>query len=230
MVKDIMKLKQISLSLFAAFMLSTTALAQCPDSITCADSIFQFHYSNLPNSGSLDSLEVMIDPSKYGIAIDSIVGNSFYITTTAFNCSDVSDKLTYYKNHKKVGKKCYDNTPLPVKFIDYSATLVDGSIKVKWSTAMESNNRGFYVLKYDGMVFNQIGFVTGAGNSNSINEYRFADSDIKGGYNYYQIKQIDYDGAMDLSNVFYLKIQLVDSVGLASEFDLLGRRVNSNKI
>ncbi len=53
-----------------------------------------------------------------------------------------------------------------------------------------------------------IGFVSGAGNSNSFKEYSFTDKDIKGGKYQYRLKQIDNDGKFSYSEVIEVDVAL----------------------
>ncbi len=95
-----------------------------------------------------------------------------------------------------------DGTPLPIELIDFKATKVDDEILLEWATATELNNDFFEIERsWDGIHFDMIGRVDGAGNSQTILEYDFVDNDIATGHHYYRLRQVDYDGSQSLSDV-----------------------------
>lgn len=101
----------------------------------------------------------------------------------------------------------FDN-PLPVELTTFSASVVGENIKLNWETATEVNNYGFEVerqnikLNDENSDWENVGFVQGYGNSNSIKQYSFIDNSIEapGKYNY-RLKQIDLDGKYEYSNI-----------------------------
>ena len=96
----------------------------------------------------------------------------------------------------------YKEGSLPVKFNGFTAAANAGAVLLKWGTASESNNKGFTVEKSaDGLTWSDIGFVAGAGNSNSQRQYVFTDNKPGKGNNYYRLKQTDLDGKQAFSEV-----------------------------
>jgi hypothetical protein len=90
---------------------------------------------------------------------------------------------------------------LPVTWLSIEANLNGKNVIVNWSTAVELNNEYFIVMRSDdGMTFNEIGKINGAGNTTSTTYYSFTDADPLTGVIYYRLKQIDYDGTEDLSH------------------------------
>lgn len=89
--------------------------------------------------------------------------------------------------------------PLPVGLSSFNASLLKGESTLSWSTASESNNKGFEVLRStDGATFTKIDFVTGSGNTATNTNYTYVDRAAKAGVNYYQLKQVDFDGKSEL--------------------------------
>ena len=71
---------------------------------------------------------------------------------------------------------------LPVQFQILSIEPENSLPKVKWETVFEKNNSHFLVEKsYDGQTFEKIGEVSGAGNSNSTQQYSFLDENYNKG-------------------------------------------------
>lgn len=98
---------------------------------------------------------------------------------------------------------------LPVKLIDFEAKVDNTAVNLYWSTATELNNDYFTIERsLNGLTFDEIGRVSGSGNSNVVNNYEFTDdSPIEGTY-YYRLKQTDYNGEFEyvkLITINYLK-------------------------
>ena len=115
------------------------------------------------------------------------------------------------------------NSPLPVELISFCAYSKENLVCLAWSTSTELNNFGFEIERKSLNVetghalspqnptyaaWDLIGFVSGAGNSNSVKEYSFIDKDIKRGKYQYRLKQIDNDGTFTFSEVIEVDIAL----------------------
>jgi hypothetical protein len=93
-------------------------------------------------------------------------------------------------------------SPLPVKLISFSAMEKDNKGLIQWATASEHNNDYFSVEKSsDGVNFETIGTVKGAGESYSTLNYSYIDENLAGGVSYYRLKQMDYNGEFAYSNI-----------------------------
>ncbi|MFC2103459.1 T9SS type A sorting domain-containing protein [Bacteroidota bacterium] len=106
------------------------------------------------------------------------------------------------------GKGVYTTTissPLPVELISFSGIYSNGAIELEWRTETEVNNYGFEIQKsavnIHNSEFETIGFVEGAGNSNSPRLYQFSDENVSEGNYSYRLKQIDNDGSFNYSEV-----------------------------
>ncbi|MFY0644438.1 MAG: T9SS type A sorting domain-containing protein [Bacteroidia bacterium] len=96
-------------------------------------------------------------------------------------------------------------TPVPVDFISINATLVaDGQVMIEWVTASEIDNERFEIERsVDGDYFEMIGETPGAGNSQEILNYSYMDVEapLLSSALYYRIKQVDYSGQYDYSDI-----------------------------
>jgi hypothetical protein len=96
---------------------------------------------------------------------------------------------------------------LPVEFISFTATCIPlpGGVSggfIQWQTASETNNYGFYVQKSnDAEDWENLTFVLGHGNSNTLLSYQTADEHPFYPITYYRILQTDNDGASKYSNI-----------------------------
>ena len=88
------------------------------------------------------------------------------------------------------------NSPLPIELVDFNAEEnYSGQVEVEWTTASEKNNDFFEVLKStNGLTYEVIGEVAGAGNSSTMMAYSFIDVEPGTGTIYYKLRQTDYDG------------------------------------
>ena len=99
---------------------------------------------------------------------------------------------------------------LPVELEAFDG-LVDGdAVILQWRTASELNNAGFSVEKKTNGVFNQIGFVQGAGTTLNPQQYRFDVPSLSNGVHEFRLKQIDFDGSYALSPVVRSVVDLAD--------------------
>jgi len=93
------------------------------------------------------------------------------------------------------------NANLPVELISFTAIIKNGVVLLTWATATEVNNYGFEIEKNIGNnKWETIGFVNGAGNSNSPNQYSYVDTELNGTASY-RLKQIDTDGKFEYSDI-----------------------------
>ena len=91
---------------------------------------------------------------------------------------------------------------LPVKLVDFNANLYSDRTELQWTTAAEINNQGFQIeWKQEGQEFETIGWVDGHGDTREEIQYRFVHPSPKNGNNYYRLKQIDYDGKYEYSEI-----------------------------
>ena len=94
---------------------------------------------------------------------------------------------------------------LPITLTSFTAKSGSNSnVLIEWTTSSEINNDYFIVERDLGLGsgdWETIGTVKGAGNSNTINNYQFADNQLPiTDYRfYYRLKQIDYDGKFTYS-------------------------------
>jgi hypothetical protein len=92
--------------------------------------------------------------------------------------------------------------PLPVELLFFDAKLKDRTVDITWQTASEHNNDYFSIERsQDGINFEVITIVPGAGNSTDLLSYFSKDPNPYEGTSYYRLKQTDYDGAYEYSPI-----------------------------
>lgn len=83
---------------------------------------------------------------------------------------------------------------VPVELTSFYAVRNSDGVTLRWSTATETNNRGFSVERKTGNGWEEIGFVNGKGTVTTPSAYMFADISVPSGNVSYRLKQVDYDG------------------------------------
>lgn len=102
---------------------------------------------------------------------------------------------------------------LPVELGDFYGDQVNESVMLNWATLSELNNNYFLVERSeDGMQFEAIGRIEGAGTTTEITEYSFQDKTPFAGPNYYRLKQIDLDGAINYSSLIEVRVELKEEI------------------
>ena len=112
---------------------------------------------------------------------------------------------------------------LPVELSSLeAATSGSDSIVLTWSTTSEQNNAGFEILHRppSGSIFTSVGFVNGAGTTDSPQSYRHRISASEPGTHSLRLKQVDVDGTATLSD------SITVSLSLKSPYSLKGPAPN----
>jgi len=92
---------------------------------------------------------------------------------------------------------------LPIELTRFGATSTDSSIHIEWETKSETNNDFFSLLRsFNGVDFEKIATITGAGTSSSAIQYEYSDYTAdKAQIVYYRLLQTDYNGATTRSDI-----------------------------
>ncbi|GEM_PF-2556468 len=111
-------------------------------------------------------------------------------------------------------------SPLPVSLTKFEAAKNNSSVKLYWQTASEQSNSHFEILKSsDGKEWNLLTTVSGAGNSTTRINYQYVDNHPFSGINYYQLKQVDFDGKSNLSEVASVNFDIANTAsGIAASY------------
>ncbi len=90
---------------------------------------------------------------------------------------------------------------VPVELISFTGSCKNNKINLNWSTATETNNYGFEIERsVDGNEFITRGFVKGSGTTTERHNYSFSEDALNGKI-YYRLKQIDFDGSYNYSEL-----------------------------
>lgn len=103
---------------------------------------------------------------------------------------------------------------MPVEMLSFEGKSKNGTVELTWSTASEENNDFFAVERsMDAKEWETVGKISGAGNSSSVINYEFIDSELPSTIShqpttilYYRLKQTDYDGKYEYSSIISVNI------------------------
>jgi Secretion system C-terminal sorting domain len=110
---------------------------------------------------------------------------------------------------------------VPVELISFSATVNGNSVTLNWLTATETNNYGFEMLRRTSTNINEweiIGFVGGNGTTTEKQSYSFTDELLLSGKYHYRLKQIDFDGSYEFSQILEVNIEVPAKFSLEQNF------------
>lgn len=111
---------------------------------------------------------------------------------------------------------------LPVELASFSAVVNSQKVQLSWSTATEVNNYGFDVerkaVSDEAGGWEKIGFVAGAGNSNSSLSYSFFDKAPVSGKSLYRLRQVDIDGSASYSDEIEVNLTLPVEFNLSQNY------------
>ncbi len=102
--------------------------------------------------------------------------------------------------------KGYSNPIIPVELTSFGAAVSGNDVILTWNTATETNNSGFQVERKLNDTWNRIGFVEGKGTTTNPSSYTYTDKPNSNGTVYYRLKQIDFDGSFEYSNIVEVNI------------------------
>ncbi len=137
---------------------------------------------------------------------------------------------------EKTYRTVYDNCLIPVEMIYFTGDVRSNGISLEWAAASEENNYGYYIEKrvyaepYNND-WEDIGFVSSAGNSSVKQEYNYLDDDVQLDILYqYRLRQVDFDGTADSvsSGIVTLKFAFASSLDSKDmgQLELLGNKPN----
>jgi hypothetical protein len=191
--------------------------------------------SNIPfnwfNQTMINNTVRLMVPDQLGTLLDFSSGNVVDINLTfTRNASWITENcelVSFIQNLN--GKEILQGTkialnelaPVPVELTSFTAAASVGKVTLNWTTATEINNLGFEIERsYNGENFVSIGFVKGNGTTTESKSYSFTDNiDLKGTDEiYYRLKQVDYNGSIDYSDVVSVVLETPVEFALGQNF------------
>ncbi|KYG73012.1 T9SS type A sorting domain-containing protein [Roseivirga echinicomitans] len=95
-----------------------------------------------------------------------------------------------------------EQTRLPIVLLSFTADVYKSTVLLKWSTASEIDNDFFTIERSsNGAEFEPILYIPGKGTSEETNNYVAVDNTPISGRSYYRLKQTDFNGSFDYSEM-----------------------------
>ena len=109
--------------------------------------------------------------------------------------------------------------PVPVELSSFAGSYENNKVILNWITSSELNNQGFVVeRKTENTDWNSIGFVNGYNTTTETHNYQFTDNEITANKYFYRLKQVDFDGTFEYSNIIEIDINSVSEFTLNQNY------------
>ena len=182
------------------------------------------YYFQLTNANCASDIGFQVSIYNAGETCATIAGGTGECSTTGYSNTGTNDDFqisvnltagtTYYINiDGQSGTECtftveVSTVSLPVTYLYFYGKYEDKAT-LNWATANENNAAYFSIEKsYDAKHFTRIGTVNAHGTTNVSQYYRFVDEDLKQGLAYYRLRQFDFNGENERSNIISLRANL----------------------
>jgi len=112
--------------------------------------------------------------------------------------------------------------PVPVELTSFSASQINESVSLTWSTASETNNKEFRIERKTASddSWSEIGTVAGSGTTTQKTDYSFTDISAKNLFEKvsYRLNQTDFDGTHHYSKSVEVELTNITSFVLLGNF------------
>ncbi|MCZ7609084.1 MAG: T9SS type A sorting domain-containing protein [Ignavibacterium sp.] len=108
--------------------------------------------------------------------------------------------------------------PIPVELTAFSAVCDNGAVILQWTTATETNNKGFEIQRKVNDEFEVLSFVDGIGTTTSSQSYSYTDRSVSSGLYSYRLKQVDYNGSFTYSNIIEVNVTTPSQFELSQNY------------
>ncbi len=148
-------------------------------------------------------------------------GNAFASKLT-INDADLANEYIYIRMYAfsdpnggvfQMSTRQPNPSALPVELVSFRSQVVDNeAVILTWETATELNNDYFIVEhSVDGKNYVPVGHITGNGTTDEIQYYTYEHVKPYFGENYYRLKQVDFDGQFEYSNIVTAIIKMEEA-------------------
>jgi len=107
---------------------------------------------------------------------------------------------------------------VPVELSSFNASVNESAVELSWITSTETNNSGFEIQRGVNGDFETIAFINGMGTTTEPQAYSFSDEKVSVGVHSYRLKQIDFDGTFEYSNIVEVDVPAPSSFVLEQNY------------
>ncbi|MFT4533641.1 MAG: cytochrome c peroxidase [Saprospiraceae bacterium] len=163
------------------------------------------HYDDIPNNPSNTNLDNRLQGNGGDLNLTDTEKDELLAFLKTLGGSDLYTNEKWSNPFDANGNLEIINGILPVELSYFDARQEDETIKIEWETLVEINNDGFEILhSKNSKDWNILDFVFG---NNESSKYQYIHFDPSIGANYYRLKQIDFDGKFELSDIRFVSIE-----------------------
>ena len=156
-------------------------------------------YENLDGLGAFGPLQLISNDYSHVqsiIVADIDNRNGIDILVAA----KYQDQIRWFENP--------NDPPLPVELTEFNTLVWDNRVDLTWETLSETNNAGFEIQQETSLGWQELAFITGAGTTEEPRHYTYRTGVLPPGIHRFRLKQIDFDGQFEYSQVVTAKIEL----------------------
>ena len=181
-------------------------------------------------------LRLLVDTDNDGVFIDETpISGATNVSGNIYQFSGV----TAITNNLRftLGSINISQTPLPIELLNFSAVPINNElVKLNWQTGAEINNDYFTIERSrNGDKWQEISRVDGAANASSLISYSVTDKHPYTGVSYYRLKQTDFDGKFENSEIKSVNINSKNNFQIFpnptnNQITILGKQVELREI
>ncbi len=154
----------------------------------------------------IDGVEVASEQANgaLGTSFAKIFIGSSNTNTHSFNGAIDDVRIYNYSMEQTDIEAIYNAAPLSVEWIEPLVANIykDLDVLLEWSVAQQKDN-AYFIIEHslDGTHFKSIQKIKGDGNLSQVKKLKYIHTNANMGVNYYRIKQVDFDGNTNYSNI-----------------------------
>ena len=173
-----------------------------------------FYHNTFDDMGTSGKIGIVKCPEGSTSITDWTVAGTLAGDNSGFRTTDDGKlKVTGLTSFSDFGGGNGGGNPLPIELISFDVTMSSGRAVITWTTATEIDNDYFTVERtLDGVNFEDVLQMAGAGNSFSPITYIAYDENPLPGTSYYRLRQTDYNGGFVCSGLVELYNPYISNV------------------
>ncbi len=201
----------------------TYTLSTCTSTNT-NDTYLRLYSGTTPSTAVLvasnDDYGPICATTKASIVWTCSVSTNYSILFTNYSCANISSNSNF-----TFRRTC--PVSLPIELASFEGYFKKEYNDISWVTETELNNDYFNLDRsINGLDWETITTVKGAGTSNLPNFYNYKDYSFCKAINYYRLTQVDFDGSSEQHKIIYVNSS-VNSPSIIKTTNILGTIVDS---
>ena len=166
------------------------------------------HYNDIPNNPANTNLDNRLQGNGGDLNLSETEKSNLLAFLKTLGGSDLYTNEKWSNPFDTDGNLEILNGVLPIELSYFEAVQEKETIVLNWETYSELNNQGFEILySPNASDWEVLDFVFG---ENEAAQYEYIHYSPSEGANYYRLKQIDFDGAFDLSEMRHVRLEGID--------------------